>query len=328
MEDCILEIIFLCVSTFVSHSFTIKCVQLFIKKKMQSIEMLNGRTQLFVFDLEFIGDVRQLTSCRIWELAVFCISSNKWFEKVIDPDPKAQTFPKPPIDEIPRLKRSFLTENNAILWPQAFQELAEWVTTQLRPGAIPVFMSHNTFRADKPILELECRRYNIRLPLHWYFFDSLHFSRSVIRNSTGNYSLSGLHEQLFDKPIENAHRARADVVACMNIVSKLTHNTWSVSGPMYPSYSTSLRSIRWVGRKAEEILCSSGITSVESFLYIIENNVRRDYLQFSITEQGSIRKTISSLLVNKLPVDNINNIITVIDSMRAISPMSHTFMLT
>ena len=294
---------------------------------MQRIEMLNGRTQIFVFDLEFIGDVRELQTCRIWEIAVFCVSSCNWFEKVIDPDPAAETFPEPPIPEIPRLERSFLTKNNPVLWSEAFQELAEWVTAQTSPGAIPVFISHNTFRADKPILELECRRYNVRLPLHWYFFDSLHFSRSVIRNSTGNYSLSGLHEQLFNKPIENVHRARADVVACMNIMSNLTNNSWAVTGPIYPSYSTSLRSIRWVGRKAEEILYAAGVNCVESFFFLIETNVKRDYLQFSMVESNSVHKTVTQLLLNKLPIDNVNNIISVIGTMRAKSPLSYTFML-
>jgi len=298
-----------------------------LKKKMQRIEILNGRTQLFVFDLEFIGDVRELPTCRIWEIAVFCVSSNNWFEKVIDPDPSAETFPEPPIPEIPRLERSFLMKNNPVLWPQAFKELTEWVTAQMRPGAIPVFVSHNTFRADKPILELECRRHRVRLPLHWYFFDSLHFSRSIIRNSTGNYSLSGLHEQLFNKPIENVHRARADVVACMNIMSNLTTNTWTVSGPIYPSYSTSLRSIRWVGRKAEEILYSAGVNSVESFLFLIETNIKGDYLQFSMPELNSVHKTVTQLFLNKLPLDNVTNIISVIGTMRANSPLSYTFML-
>jgi DNA polymerase III epsilon subunit-like protein len=197
----------------------------------------------------------------------------------------------------------------------------------MRPGAIPVFVSHNTFRADKPILELECRRHRVRLPLHWYFFDSLHFSRSIIRNSTGNYSLSGLHEQLFNKPIENVHRARADVVACMNIMSNLTTNTWTVSGPIYPSYSTSLRSIRWVGRKAEEILYSAGVNSVESFLFLIETNIKGDYLQFSMPELNSVHKTVTQLFLNKLPLDNVTNIISVIGTMRANSPLSYTFML-
>ena len=294
---------------------------------MQRIEMLNGRAQIFVFDLEFIGDVRKLSSCHIWEIAVFCISTNKWFEKVIDPDPGAQTFPRPPIDEIPQLTRSFLNENNAVLWSQAFQELVKWVSAQTTVGTIPVFVSHNTFRADKPIIELECRQHDVRLPLHWYFFDSLHFSRSVIRNSNGNYSLSGLHKQLFDKPIENVHRARADVVACMNIVSNLTQGSWMVSGPIYPAYSTSLRTIRWIGRKAEEILFSSGVNSVESFLFTIETNIKRDYLQCSLSESSSVHNTVTQIFINKLPEVNITHIISIIRTMRTTSPLSYTFML-
>ena len=246
---------------------------------------------------------------------------------MIDPDPEAQIFPEPPIEEIPRLTRDFLNENYAKTWSVVFQELAEWVESTLIPGTIPVFISHNTFRADKPIMELECRRYNVRMPLHWYFFDSLHYSRSIIRNSTGNYSLSGLHEQLFDAPIENVHRARADVLACMRILSKLTSNTWVMSGPVYPVYSTSLRSIRWIGRKAEEILCNAGVTSVESLLSLIQRNSKNDFLNSNIDEMTSVLKTVKSLLTDKLPVDNINNIVTVIHSMRATNPFCYTFMI-
>jgi|TARA_B110001452_G_C15193880_1_gene414445 DNA polymerase III epsilon subunit-like protein len=294
--------------------------------KMQRLEHLNGRTHLFIFDLEFIGDVRNLKSCQIWEIAVCSVQSGEWFEKVVDPDPTAKIFPNPPIPEIPQLTRDFLDKNKAIIWSSVFQELATWVENKLQPGTIPVFVSHNTFRADKPVLELECRRYNIRIPLHWYFFDSLHYSRSVLRNSTGNYSLSGLHEQLFKQPIENVHRARADVVACMRILTHLTDTTWCMLGPVYPAYSTSLRTIRWIGRKAEEILCGTGMTSVENLVMHLENNIKSDYLRFNIDETLSVEKTINNLFHNKLPSDNINNIIAVLESMRATTPFSYTFM--
>jgi len=291
---------------------------------MQRLEHLT--THLFIFDLEFIGDVRNLTTCQIWEIAVCSVQSGEWFEKVVDPNPNASIFPKPPIPEIPQLTRDFLDKNKAIVWSSVFQELATWVEKKLQPGTIPVFVSHNTFRADKPIMELECRRYNIRMPLHWYFFDSLHYSRSILRNSTGNYSLSGLHEQLFNSPIENVHRARADVVACMRILTQLTKNTWNMEGPVYPAYSTSLRTIRWVGRKAEEILCGTGMTSVETLFMYLQNNIKNDYLRFNLNETLSVQKTMNNLFLNKLPPDNIANIITVLESTRATDPFSYTFM--
>lgn len=295
---------------------------------MQRIEHLQTRTKLFIFDLEFIGDVRDLQSCRIWEIAVFCVASNEWFVRVVDPDPDAQTFPEPPIPEIPRLTRSFLSDNKAVLWDTACTDLIHWVRKQCTLGNIPVFISHNTFRADKPIMELESRRFGIRLPLEWYFFDSLHYARSVIRNPAGNYSLSGLHQQIFHTNIENVHRARSDVLACMKILQRLTNNTWCLIGPMYPSYSTSVRSIRWIGRKAEELLYVANIRSAEALFSTIKENIQSDYLTLSISEDASVRKTLNQIFAHQLPEDNVKNIMSVINGMRATNPYSYTFMLT
>ena len=295
---------------------------------MQKIEHFNGRTMLFVFDLEFIGDVRNLQTCLIWEIAVFCVATNKWFIKVVDPDPTMLVFPPPPIPEIPLLERSFLQTQKAVLWDVALQELKEWVDLQMTMGYIPVFISHNTFRADKPILELECKRYNMRMPLHWFFFDSLHFSRAVIRNSTGNYSLSGLHEQLFNRKIENVHRAKSDVVACIHIMNELTKNVWNLTGPIYPAYSTSLRSIRWVGRKAEDVFYNENVRSVEGLFTRLQQNIITDYLTLCLNENTSITKTLNLILQNKLPPDNITSIINVVIALRKTTPFSYTFMLS
>ena len=295
---------------------------------MQRIEHFIGRTRLFIFDLEFIGDVRNLNTCKIWEIAVYSISSNKWFVSVIDPDPNMETFPEPPIPEIPQLERSFLKENNAILWKEAFEKLTNWVQSQIGLGDIPVFISHNTFRADKPIIELECKRYNIRMPLVWYFFDSLHFSRSSIRNSSGNYSLSGLHLQIFNEPIKNVHRAQYDVIACNRILSHITNNTWKLTGPMYPAYTTSVRSIRWIGRKAEEILYSANIRSVEALYMKLQHDIHMHYIQSGIDESRSIHNTLKTLFQHELPDDNIRNISDVIIENRKTKPFSYTFMIS
>lgn len=295
---------------------------------MQRIEHLQRRTSLFIFDLEFIGDVRQLHTCRIWEIAVFSVATNQWFVRVVDPDPSASEFPEPPIPEIPRLTRVFLDENNAGLWGQACTELILWVRAQCTVGTIPVFISHNTFRADKPILELECRRSKQRLPLTWYFFDSLHYSRSVVRNPMGNYSLSGLHQQMFNTGIENVHRARSDVLACTKILQRLTNSTWCLTGPMYPSYSTSVRSIRWIGRKAEELMYVANIRSAEMFFSAIKQNVQQDFLLHNMSEDSSVLKTLNTIFGQKLPEDNIRNIMAVVNNMRATNPFSYTFMLT
>lgn len=294
---------------------------------MQRFEHLHGRTQLFIFDLEFIGDVRRLNTCRIWEIAVYSVSTQKWFTRVVDPDPTADIFQEPPIPEIPRLTRDFLTKHNAVMWDIACAELILWIRAQTTGGSVPVFVSHNTFRADKPIMELESRRFAMRLPLEWYFFDSLHFARASIRNPSGNYSLSGLYQQMFHTEIKNVHRARSDVMACIRILSHLTHNAWCLVGPMYPTYATSLRSVRWIGRKAEQLLYLANIRSVEDLFTHIHHNIRNDYIVHSISEDASVRKTLGIIFKNELPEDNIANITTVINGMRAIRPYSYTFMI-
>ncbi len=275
---------------------------------------------LFVFDLEFIGDVRNLSSCFIWEIAVFSVLTQEWFEMVIDPDPSKQIFPPPPIPEIPQLTREFLDQNQAVTWDVAFPKLTNWVDEQ-RKNMLPVFISHNTFRADKPIMELEGRRYSMHMPLNWYFFDSLHFSRRVIRNTNGNYSLNGLHEQIFGKGIENAHRAKEDVVACINIMQHLTNNTWQLQGPMYPVYSTALRTIRWIGQKAEQLLFEANIRSVEQLYMIIMSNARKTNAPLSTV----VLQTLATALQNRLPKDNVKNIAQQLTSTQNCM-YCHTFM--
>jgi DNA polymerase III epsilon subunit-like protein len=271
---------------------------------MEQVETCPTAKTFFVFDLEFIGDVRKLSSCKIWEIAVYCVGSQQWFEEVIDPDPTMSTFLPPPIPEIPQLTREFLNQATADTWDNVFERLVGWISLQ-SVGTMPVFISHNTFRADKPILELECRRYGIHMPLTWYFFDSLHFSRRIIRNTNGNYSLSGLHEQIFGQIIENAHRARADVVACISIMQHLTQNTWNIQGPIYPTYSTALRTIRWIGQKAEEILFAANVKSVEELYIQLLTDARKTYQQ---TLFETTMLTLTRLVGNKLPPENIRNI--------------------
>ena len=123
----------------------------------------------------------------------------------------------------------------------------------------------------------------------------------------GNYSLSGLHQQIFGSAIENAHRARNDVVACVAIMRHLTKDEWILEGPIYPTYSTALRTIRWIGQKAEELLFLANIRSVESLYMLIMSQARKTYLT-----KVPLVEIIMGLLINimqqNLPLENIRNI--------------------
>jgi len=292
---------------------------------MQRIENLRGRSSLFIFDLEFIGDVRQLATCRIWEIAVYSVATGTWFQAVVDPDPSASVFPPPPIPELPQLTRAFLTAHRACLWGDVYRQLQTWVQAACPVGHIPVFISHNTFRADKPILEFECQRAGLKMPFHWYFFDSLHYSRYVIKQSSGNYSLTGLYTTLFGEKFDNAHRAEADVRACHRILQRLTNATFDLVGPTYPVYSTSLRSVRWIGRRAESVFAEAGVTSLEKLLMLIQGNLQRDFLGGNTDERLSVQTTITTIMENKLPYENIENILNTLVGILRDRPFSHAF---
>lgn len=291
---------------------------------MHRIEHFPSPYALFIFDLEFIGNVRHLETCRLWEVAFYCVQSRQWFDKVVDPDPAMTVFPEPPIAAIPQLTREFLNTNNAQTWDKVFPSLCEWIRVQ-SAGCVPIFVSHNTFRADKPILEYECQRCQCMMPFHWFFFDSLHFSRQVVRNSMGNYSLSGLHQHLFGKPILDAHRARSDVVACVNILQHMTQGTWSLRGPVYPTYATSLRTVRWIGRKAEEVLHTLNIFSLEDLFLQLQCRVRTDYIIHRMEPDMSIQNALQQWLSKDLPADNVSNITSVILETMKAEPFSQNF---
>jgi hypothetical protein len=278
---------------------------------MEKIQTFPHDTCLFVFDLEFVGDVRNLETCQIWEIAVYCVHTQAWFDYVVDPNPDTLVFPPPPIPEIPQLTRDFLSTSQAKTWDIVFAELSNWISQQSH-GSVPVFISHNTFRADKPIMEQECRRYNTILPLHWYFFDSLHYSRRMLKNNNGNYSLSGLHEHIFSEEIAQAHRARSDVTACTRIIHYISNGSWQLVGPIYPSHTTSLRSVRWIGQKAEEVLFDSNIRSVEQLMSHIHNLARQDFIFHQLDYKNSVIKTLLMVVGVKLPKENVKNIATVL----------------
>jgi DNA polymerase III epsilon subunit-like protein len=260
----------------------------------------------FIFDLEFIGNIQDLNSCQIWEISIYSKTTRQWYTKVVDPNPAMTSFPKPPIDDLPHLTRDFLDAEKARTWDVVLDEIIIWVNEQSRQ--IPVFISHNTFKADKPIMELETKRYEKLMPLHWLFFDSLNFCRDCVTSQSGNYSLNGLHNLLLGRPIRNAHRAKYDVQACIDILNKITNNEWMLSGPAYPVYATSLRSVRWIGKKAEMVLGNCRVGSLEILLEILRENAFTDKIGFGLSTMDSIQKSLQSIVKNELPLENIQNI--------------------
>jgi DNA polymerase III epsilon subunit-like protein len=214
----------------------------------------------FVFDLEYIGTSSNLNDCYIWDIGVIHIASGSNFSIIIDPD--IRPLPKPFSPEFLNVTEDFLHKNLALTFKSAWACLIKWIKSFNIQGPI-VWISHNNFKGDKQMLEIDTKRNNIVLPYNWFFFDSLIYFRKIIPKLP-SYALSDLHLHFFNVAPYNSHRALSDAYSLLNIL-KIT-DIMKISGFIYPSYSTSLQVIKWLGPASEEKLIRGGIRSVEELV--------------------------------------------------------------
>ena len=250
---------------------------------------------LFVFDLEYVGFSSNLNECYIWDIAVIHLKSNSMF----------QTFVKPAISEIPppfssefiHVTHDFLNEKKAVPFKSAFDKLMQFIMRNAAPGPV-VLVAHNVFKSDQKMIEIECKRCNLKLPYSIFFFDSLIFCRLKLQKQP-SYTLSDIYFYLFQKRIENQHYAISDTLALRDVILKL--NVSYLEGPIYPAFTTSLQNIKWLGPSSEKLMFLSNIRSVESLVQNIINaystalinfyqlNFQR-FIEMYICEQFQIKK--------------------------------------
>jgi hypothetical protein len=97
-----------------------------------------------------------------------------------------------------------------------------------------------------------------------------------------------------------------------------------LQGPVYPSYCTALRTIRWIGQKAEELFYMNNVRSVEQLYSMLQTNARLDMISEGLMYNASVQKTLTAILMDQLPADNIRNISSVITETAHM--LSYTFM--
>lgn len=113
------------------------------------------------------------------------------------------------------------------------------------------------------MLEIDCKRHDVRMSYSWYFFDSLIYCRKQIVKQP-SYTLNDIHKYIFNSPIPNHHYAMSDAVALKNVLVSLDLN--QLEGPIYPSYHTSLQAVKWLGPSSERILFYHNVRSVETLV--------------------------------------------------------------
>ena len=143
-----------------------------------------------MYDLEFIGDVNNIKTCQIWDISILCVNTGETYNVVIDPDPKIEIFPPPVVEGLFNLTRDFLKDNKALPFSNMWPNVVRGVENRTFGGKA-VFISHNNFSSDKPVLENHMIVHQTSIPQNWLFFDSLHYFRDNIQGTT-DYSLKGL----------------------------------------------------------------------------------------------------------------------------------------
>tara|TARA_B110000008_G_scaffold278286_1_gene321664 strand:+ start:154 stop:831 length:678 start_codon:yes stop_codon:yes gene_type:complete len=164
-------------------------------------------------------------------------------------------------EEFANVTEDFLKKKNAIGfnfgWNMFLQFIRQWGENKV------LLISHNNFKSDKLMLEIEAKRRGLELPYNWYFLDSLLYCRKVIPKQP-SYTLHDLYYGMFGKKITDNHSALPDAVALVEILYRtgIVH----ISGPIYPSFCTSLQAIKWLGPSCERSLFENNIRSLEQLV--------------------------------------------------------------
>ena len=252
--------------------------------------------RMVVFDLEFVGDLTDgVSSCFLWNIGAVHISSGTTFSVTMDPG--IRPFPKTH-DKCVEVNEAFLVAENAVPLKEGMEMFFEWL------GPNNVVIAHNNFKADKLVLEQACKRAGVQCPL-LYFMDSLLLMRASMKH--GSYKLSALYGHYLKRPFVETHRALPDALALRDVLME-AFETFS-GAILYPTHSTPLQNIRWVGPACERAMMSCRFTSVEA----LKQHIWDEYCAVSIFYHIPFRACISKVVKEMdLPV---NNILPIVDEL-------------
>jgi DNA polymerase III epsilon subunit-like protein len=218
----------------------------------------------FVFDLEYVGTSTTLTDCHIWDIGIVHVVTGNTFEVSIIPD--ISPLPVPFSEEFIQLTSEYLTSRQAISFQEAWKKLLAFVARFCKTNVI--WIAHNAFKADKSMLEIDTKRHGIKMPMNWFFFDSLIFARQKLPKQP-SYTLRDLHILLLQRPIVNIHTALPDAIGLYQVLIQL--GIHGLNGPMYTAYNTPLQAVKWLGPSCERAILNSGVRSVEHLIIMVTN---------------------------------------------------------
>lgn len=213
----------------------------------------------FVFDLEYVGVPNNLNRCYIWEIGVVHLITGRQFSITIDPG--IRPLPPPMGEEFANVTEEFLQSKNAVEFGFGWNAFLQFIRS-FHTGPV-LLISHNNFKSDKLLMEIEAKRRNLVLPYSWYFMDSLLYCRKAIPKQP-SYTLHDLYFNLMGKHINDNHSALPDAQALVEVLYRT--GVQNICGPIYPSFCTSLQVVKWLGPSCERALFSINIRSLEQLV--------------------------------------------------------------
>lgn len=236
-------------------------------------------TRVVVFDLEWLGDLRQPSTTRIFSIGAVHPATRSTFSVVVDPAVSARRLRRyETFAGCRRVTRGWLRRNHAVSFAQAFQRFRDFVfrcVTRAAPGVasetlascaseVPaVLVAHGCFRADLPVLKSALRRCNVTPPPFWRFMDSLMFFRRALHPAPPQFTLQAVAATLGVPPCARAHDALPDALMLHACLVKFPH----LYGVLYNFWQTPLTTIPGVGLRNQTLLLrGGGLRSVEDVL--------------------------------------------------------------
>jgi DNA polymerase III epsilon subunit-like protein len=106
----------------------------------------------------------------------------------------------------------------AFKFKHVWDDLKKWVNKTLDGNRQALFVGHNIYKHDWPILSNECTRINSNIPKHWKTFDTLYLAGTLY--GRGGNSQTELCHRL-GVELLNAHNAKNDVIMLEGIFTKM-----------------------------------------------------------------------------------------------------------
>ena len=224
----------------------------------------------FVFDIEFVGDIRNgCSKCHPWEIAMLCVETNQKFYAPILPQLSAREINEA-FTSTEGLSHEYIVSLNAQYPGTVYRMLAAWVQKMLvlSQKSTAILISHNCFASDMQILCEHMFRHGVCFTCPILFFDSLLFCRYIFRgHNISDFALENLFRICDNKNTkdEGLHRAVGDTVKLHSVLLPHYNNLSGLA--CFPGL-ISLTTIAGIGTSTARSLCMLGICDLRHLRHI------------------------------------------------------------